>query len=56
MRRTQDPIIQTYETYLEAFSAEAMQAVYPGNVEAAGLIGKAPKSFDITQSKFAAKK
>jgi N-sulfoglucosamine sulfohydrolase len=45
MTATEDPIIKTYQAYLEDFSVETLIATYGPNVEESGLIGKAPRTF-----------
>lgn len=55
MTRTDDSIIKTYSAYLEDFSPEVMEAVYAENLAEAGVIGKAPPSYDPV-TKFVNKK
>jgi N-sulfoglucosamine sulfohydrolase len=53
MQTTKDPIIRTYQTYLDDFDADQLSANLEQDILDAGMIGKAPKSFKAETSKFA---
>jgi N-sulfoglucosamine sulfohydrolase len=53
MQTTKDPIIRTYQTYLDDFDADQLSANLEQDILDSGMIGKAPKSFKAETSKFA---
>ena len=53
MKDTKDPVIGTYQTYLTDFNADKLSKNLEQDILDSGMIGKAPRSFDPTKSKFA---